>query len=340
MIDCGSQCLLCDLPVRFDTYIGCTHGCTYCFVQRNNNNNNNIKSGGGTKCLIDFIKGKRTLDTNWCDWQIPLHWGGMSDPFQPCERQYKLSYEALKVFAETGYPVIISTKGKLCIESPYLELLKKCNVVMQISALCSKYDELEKGAPSFNERLRMIETLSQNVKRVIVRCQPYIHDVFNDVFDNIKLFSERGAFGVTFEGMKFIKKQNGLVKAGADWVQPTNVLKLDYSKFKNECHKNNLKFYCAENRLRKMGDSLTCCGIDGLEDFGFVPNTFNCCHIINNDKNIKITESMKTNGTATVYHSLFQTGKMYRLIKEKSYFDMTKWILENRKEYINLVLKD
>ena len=23
-----------------------------------------------------FVSGKRTLGTNWCDWDIPLHWGG------------------------------------------------------------------------------------------------------------------------------------------------------------------------------------------------------------------------------------------------------------------------
>ena len=33
---CGSQCFLCDLPIRFDTYKGCTHLCKYCFVQRKN----------------------------------------------------------------------------------------------------------------------------------------------------------------------------------------------------------------------------------------------------------------------------------------------------------------
>ena len=31
---CGSQILLCDVPVRFDTYRGCSHGCTYCFTAR------------------------------------------------------------------------------------------------------------------------------------------------------------------------------------------------------------------------------------------------------------------------------------------------------------------
>lgn len=35
MPNCGSQCWLCDLPIRFDTYKGCSHGCEYCFVKRN-----------------------------------------------------------------------------------------------------------------------------------------------------------------------------------------------------------------------------------------------------------------------------------------------------------------
>ena len=30
---CGSQIALCDLPVRFDTYRACEHGCVYCFAR-------------------------------------------------------------------------------------------------------------------------------------------------------------------------------------------------------------------------------------------------------------------------------------------------------------------
>ena len=34
MTSCGSQVVLCDVPIRFDTYKGCSHACKYCFVQR------------------------------------------------------------------------------------------------------------------------------------------------------------------------------------------------------------------------------------------------------------------------------------------------------------------
>ena len=33
---CGSQVILCNLPIRFDTYKGCSHGCRYCFAQKKN----------------------------------------------------------------------------------------------------------------------------------------------------------------------------------------------------------------------------------------------------------------------------------------------------------------
>ena len=28
-----SNILICDMPLRFDTYKGCSHGCEYCFVK-------------------------------------------------------------------------------------------------------------------------------------------------------------------------------------------------------------------------------------------------------------------------------------------------------------------
>ena len=160
MPNCGSQCWLCDMPIRFDTYKGCTHGCKYCFVQRNGKYDiSKVQKGEGMKALMSWIQGKRTSETNWCDWNIPLHWGGVSDPFQPCEHYYRMSYNALRVFAETKYPFVVSTKGRIIAEPEYLELLKKCNCVVQISMVCSSYDKLEEGAPYLKNVWKLRERL-------------------------------------------------------------------------------------------------------------------------------------------------------------------------------------
>lgn len=61
---CGSQCTLCDVPIRFDTYKGCSHGCKYCFVQKKNNLFD-IKKGEGIDSLKRFINGERNQTQNW-----------------------------------------------------------------------------------------------------------------------------------------------------------------------------------------------------------------------------------------------------------------------------------
>lgn len=100
---CGTQVILCNLPVRFDTYKGCSHGCKYCFAQKKQNIAK-IQRDETVEALRSFVEGKRGRETAWCDWNIPIHWGGMSDPFQPIEKNIRASYECLKLLAETKYP--------------------------------------------------------------------------------------------------------------------------------------------------------------------------------------------------------------------------------------------
>lgn len=317
MPDCGSQVVLCDVPVRFDTYKGCSHLCKYCFVQRKKDITD-IEKGETSKALLNFISGQRSKVVNWCDWNIPLHWGGMSDPFQPVEKKYRLSYECLKVFAETQYPFIVSTKGKLIVESEYLTLLRKCNCVVQISMVCSQYDKLEPGAPTFNERLEMVKILSDNVKRVNIRIQPYMTQVFKDVKDNIKKFAEAGAYGIIVEGMKFAKRKGNLIKVGADFVYDKQILKEHFEQLKEEAHKYGLKFYVGENRLRTLGDEMCCCGIENIK--GFKPNTYNLCHILNN-KEYEVSNSMKQPDTAMCFTSVYQTTLGRQMLEGKTFED-------------------
>lgn len=84
--------------------------------------------------------------------------------------------------------------------------------------VCDKYDVLEKGYPSFAERLKILESVSKVARRTIVRVQPYMREVFLDVYKNLQLFKNVGAYGVIIEGMKFKRKKDGLVKVGGDFI--------------------------------------------------------------------------------------------------------------------------
>lgn len=322
MIDCGSQITICDMPVHFDNYIGCSHACEYCFVKRLKDIDRIKPIKNCYNNLKGFVEGKRYRDVQWCDWDIPIHWGGMSDPFQPIEKNNKenidSTYNILELLAETKYPVVISTKGKLCIDKEYLDVLKECNAVMQISCVSKYYDNIEKGAPTYTERLKMIETLSKNVQRVIVRCQPYFPQVKHDILRNsLNDFKNAGAYGVVFEGMKYTKKplncKYELERIGGDLCYSKQMLQEHFELFKTKTHKLGMKFFVGENRLRQMGDSLCCCGCDDL----FRVNTFNCNHLLNGDKT-EPTEAMKRKGSGVTFHAVEQSRGSYEIQKTKT----------------------
>ncbi len=310
--------------------------CKYCFVQLKYDIAN-IEKGEGVKSLRSFIEGKRNTETVWCDWNIPLHWGGVSDPFQPVEREHRLSYEALKVFAETQYPFVVSTKNTMLAEPEYLDLLKQCNCVVQVSAVGTKYDSLEAGAPTYEERLKMIETIAPHVKRVIIRVQPYTTEMLTATLAAIPRYKEIGVHGITIEGMKYKRKIKGLVKVGGDFCYPVEVLKRHFEQIREKCHVNGLSFYSAENRLRKMGDSLCCCGVDGLE--GYDTNTYNLNHYLYDNANFTPTEKMNEVGTSQCLKAMCQSTISGSAFKKLSMTQMIEVMSKDKNSISQLIEK-
>lgn len=330
MPKCGSQVILCDVPIRFDTYSGCSHGCKYCFANRKIDISK-VRIDEGPKALLAFIRGKRAQQTSWCDWNIPLHWGGMSDPFQPCERVHKNSLACLKIFAETKYPFIVSTKGTLPMEEPYYSLFKQCNCVFQVSMTCPSITErLEKGAPSFEERLELVRKMTHAAKRVVVRCQPYMLELHREICNQIPKIAGAGAYGIIYEALKLTKSRPGMEKNGADFVYPYVPLHNNFADLKETCHKHQIKFLCGENRLRAMSDSLTCCGCEGLA--GFQPSTCNLNHFIYDLKSSwQFTPAMKERGSAECFKCLGQDTKTSRFLKNNTFMRVMKTYFKDKK---------
>lgn len=318
MPDCGSQIILCDLPVRFDTYKGCSHGCSYCFVSRKADISQ-IATGESVAALRSWIAGKRTGHTSWCDWDIPLHWGGMSDPFQPAERVKGRSLEALRVFAETQYPFVVSTKSALVAEEPYFSLIKQCNCVVQFSIVTPEYDKIEKGASTYKQRLEAARKIAEH-KRVIFRLQPYIPGAFRQVLNNLREFAEAGVYGIVVEAMKYTKPRlPELVPVGNDYVYPLSVLLPQFRAIREAAHKVGMKFYAGENRLRSMGDDLCCCGVDGM---GWRTNKANLNHALYDKDNFAYTEKMRRVGTADCFDAKMQSTMGKKVIEISSYADL------------------
>jgi DNA repair photolyase len=322
MIECGSQCLTCDYPIHFDTYKGCEHACKYCYV-KHKYSIDDIEGKNTTRSLLNFINGKRNFETKWCDWDIPLHWGANSDPFQPLERKYKHSLNCLKIFAETGYPFIISTKNPgMLTEEPYLSLIQKCNVVLQVSMACSKYDKLEQGAPSYEERLKAVKFLSDKIKRIVVRVRPYFPDCHKDIMREIPRYKDAGVYAISVSAFYSLKKQKGMTRYGSTYQFPNDFLYPKYKELKEQCHKNGIVFLCSEAGLDFMGDNLNCCGCDSLDDFK--PNIFNVSHIAYDEITPQATEAMKATDTYQPFKAIGQNQAWAKKCIGKS-FEQLMW---------------
>jgi len=259
-----SNILICDMPISFDTYEGCSHACNYCFVKLKKDISK-INVAEGKIALLNFIKKRKDGEHIFglFDYDIPIHWGGLSDPFQPIEKQKKISIECLKIFEETQYPFVISTKSDLIADDEYLNILKRCNCAVQFSAVCSAYDDVEKGATKFIDRIKAIEKISK-YKRVIIRAQPLIPSIKNEFIKNIKLFKDVGVYGITIEFMKYKCNYPKTIKIAGDYVYPLEIIKPIFDEVKIKANEQGIKVFAGENRLRQFGDGLNCCGVGDM----------------------------------------------------------------------------
>jgi DNA repair photolyase len=248
--------------VRFDPYAGCAHGCRYCFA-RAKGDLARIRPAESVAALRRFIAGDRTLETRWCNWRIPLHIGGLSDPLQPIERDQRRTLACLELLAAERYPFVLSTKSTLAAEPPWFEVLPACRVCLQISMMAPSFDHLEPGAPSFAERSKVLAKLARRLPRTIIRCQPFVPGVVEQVLRMLPRYAAAGVWGVTFEALKWKRAARGLVKVAGDWCYPVDVLEPAFQRLRDRCHALRLRFLSAENRLRRLSDDRCCCGTAG-----------------------------------------------------------------------------
>jgi len=179
-----SQFPFCSIPLRLDSYSRCQFACRYCFAS--------ARAGAAPAGRIKVAKPEafaRRLDRlakgaeprsvldEMLAARIPIHFGGLSDPFMPLEGQSEVTLALLKVLREYSYPAVISTKSTLCASPKYLDVLESGRFVVQIS-LPTLSDDLstrvDAGVPTSSERLVAVERLASRGVAVACRLQPLL----------------------------------------------------------------------------------------------------------------------------------------------------------------------
>ncbi|HLO42373.1 MAG TPA: PA0069 family radical SAM protein [Phycisphaerales bacterium] len=173
-----------DIPFSWtlNPYRGCEHGCIYCYA-RPGHEYFGLSLGVDFETKIYAKKRASELLRRELDhprWRgEPLVMSGVTDPYQPVERELKITRACLQVMADRRQPVGIITKNALVTRD--LDLLRQLNrheavsVAISLTSLDNGLaSKMEPRASSPRDRLEAIRKLSESGIPVMVMTAPII----------------------------------------------------------------------------------------------------------------------------------------------------------------------
>lgn len=273
-LNVSSKFAICGLPLRMDTYKTCSFGCKYCF----SNNREIMKFDKHISVAnIDWLENKlhkvladnQVDDANFLETllynNITFHCGGMSDPFQPCEKKLRITERCIDVCNKYQRTILFSTKS----DNTYGANIKPEYHTFQLSVTGAGKD-IEPNVPDISKRIDFFHRLKADGFRVGVRIQPFIPNI--STLEIVKQFE--GADNFTLEGIKVVPQSeysqnviykelgldpNDFIQMGLLNLKPRIRLKL-YEPFIEYFEYHHIPYSIADNDLHYIGTNTCCCG--------------------------------------------------------------------------------
>ncbi len=175
-----------ELNYVFNPYLGCFHGCLYCYAI--DLSNKEISSNWGNTVyvrmnVLDLLKKeihtyKRGI----------VGVSSITDPYHAIEGKYKITGNAVDFLASNGFYVTVQTKSPLALRDMgiFIKHRKNVDIGYTITTLNSEISKkIEPYAPLPETRLRAIKKFSSNGINSWIFMGPIIKNI-NDNLDNIE----------------------------------------------------------------------------------------------------------------------------------------------------------
>lgn len=271
----------CPNAFRVDMYRGCDFGCKYCFA--NMLMFDEPDKTGWREARIEKIQKrfKLALETDkeskdilveLLRHRVPLHCGGMSDPFQTREWEFGLTKKLIELSNEYNYPICFSTKTAH-LPKAYLNILNPKIHAFQVSIMGYDDEYIKKweiNTPSAEKRIQFVKLLRNLGIWCSIRIQPII-DIENvcKLLYNIKDECDY----ITVEHLRIIYDTEQSIKAFWKLCENKEDFELTphHLQVKRAVKIRNIKrikeiaqvpIGVGDNDLHYLSDSRCCCGID------------------------------------------------------------------------------
>ncbi|MEM0314152.1 MAG: radical SAM protein [Candidatus Bathyarchaeia archaeon] len=156
-------------------YIGCEHGCVYCYARYIKRFTGRRESWGE---FVDVkVNAAHLLQHEVRRKHVGRVWiSGLCDPYQPIEEKYKITRRCLEILLKRRWPISIQTKSTLVLRD--LELLQDKGDVEVILTITTADDAVrrifEPKAPPIPDRLRVLERVHSYGIRTSVMIGPML----------------------------------------------------------------------------------------------------------------------------------------------------------------------
>jgi len=158
-----------------NSYIGCEHGCTYCYARFIKKFTSHNEPWGE---FVDVKINAPTLLQREITRKRPGRvWiSGMCDAYQPLEKKYELTRSCLEILLKQSWPVTVQTKSSLV--SRDIELLKKFKDVEVGLTITTEDENLKKifepNSSPIRERIETAEKLHSAGVKTFVMIAPML----------------------------------------------------------------------------------------------------------------------------------------------------------------------
>ena len=174
-----------ELDYAFNAYLGCAHGCRYCYAA-------DITPGESAETWGDTVR-VRTNIIEVLQREIKSKRRGLvgistiTDPYQPIEAKYRLSRQAIGLLLANGFRVSIQTKSPLVLRD--LDILRGKKGLDAGVSLATPDKEIsrliDRKSPLPDARIRTLRELSRNMIKTWMFLGPIIPEI-NDSDESIE----------------------------------------------------------------------------------------------------------------------------------------------------------
>jgi len=141
-------------------YIGCQHGCAYCYARFMKRFTRHKEPWGQ---FVDVkINAPDLLQDEIHKMPLGRVWvSGVCDPYQPLERTYELTRKCLEILVQYGWPITVQTKSPLVLRD--VDLFKRSDKIEVGLSVTTANDAMrqlfEPCAPPIEERIKALDEL-------------------------------------------------------------------------------------------------------------------------------------------------------------------------------------